>query len=79
MSGGVDSSLAAKLMIDNGFSCIGCNMKLYNNDDAGVSRSRTCCSLEDVEDARAVAYKLKMPFYVFNFTDDFEIFFTIFF
>lgn len=71
MSGGVDSSLAAKLMKDRGFECIGCTMKLYDNEDAGVERSRTCCSLDDVEDARSVAYKLGMPFYVFNFTRDF--------
>ena len=68
MSGGVDSSLAAKLMKDKGFDCIGCTMKLYQNEDIGVERSRTCCSLDDVEDARSVAYKLGMPFYVFNFT-----------
>ena len=69
MSGGVDSSLAAKLTKDRGFECIGCTMKLYHNKDAG---SRTCCSLDDVEDARSVAYKLGMPFYVFNFTDAFR-------
>ena len=72
MSGGVDSSLAAKLMKDKGFDCIGCTMKLYHNEDAGMENSRTCCSLDDVEDARSVAYKLGMPFYVFNFTDAFR-------
>ncbi|MBQ8163027.1 MAG: tRNA 2-thiouridine(34) synthase MnmA [Clostridia bacterium] len=72
MSGGVDSSLAAKLMIERGFECIGCTMKLYQNEDAGIERSRTCCSLDDVEDARSVSYKLGMPFYVFNFTQDFK-------
>lgn len=72
MSGGVDSSLAAKLVTDKGFECIGCTMKLYRNEDAGIERSRTCCSLDDVEDARSVAYKLGMPFYVFNFTDAFR-------
>lgn len=72
MSGGVDSSLAAKLMIDKGFECIGCTMKLYHNEDAGIERSRTCCSLDDVEDARSIAHMLGMPFYVFNFTDAFR-------
>lgn len=72
MSGGVDSSIAAKLIKDMGFDCIGCTMKLYTNEDAGVERSRTCCSLDDVEDARSVAYRLGMPFYVFNFTDSFR-------
>lgn len=72
MSGGVDYSLAAKLMKDKGLDCIGCTMKLYHNEDAGIESSRTCCSLDDVEDARSVAYKLGMPFYVFNFTDAFR-------
>ena len=72
MSGGVDSSLAAKLTADSRFECIGCTMKLYDNEDAGVERSRTCCSLDDVEDARSVAYQLGMPFYVFNFTNEFK-------
>ena len=72
MSGGVDSSLAAKLMVDDGFECIGCTMKLYDNEDVGIERSRTCCSLDDVEDARSVAYKLGMHFYVLNFTQDFH-------
>ena len=72
MSGGVDSSLAAKLMQDDGYECIGCTMRLFQNEDAGLERSRTCCSLEDVEDARSVADELGMRFYVFNFTDDFR-------
>ena len=44
MSGGVDSSLAAKLMKDTGYDCIGCTMKLYDNEDAGLTRGHTCCS-----------------------------------
>jgi tRNA-specific 2-thiouridylase len=72
MSGGVDSSLAAKLMVDKGFECIGCTMKLYHNEDIGIEKTRTCCSLDDVEDAKSVAYKLGMPFYVFNFTESFN-------
>ena len=72
MSGGVDSSVAAKLLTDDQNECIGCTMKLYTNDDAGISRAHTCCSLDDVEDARAVAAKLSMRYYVFNFADDFR-------
>lgn len=45
--------------------------RLFHNEDAGVSREKSCCSLEDAEDARSVAYQLGMPFYVFNFTDGF--------
>ena len=72
MSGGVDSSVAAYLMCRQNFDCIGCTMKLYNNEDIGINRKHTCCSLDDVEDARSVAYKLGMPYYVFNFTDCFK-------
>lgn len=72
MSGGVDSSVAAYLINALGYDCIGCTMKLYTNDDPDAVQSRTCCSLEDVEDARSVAYNLGMPYYVFNFTDDFK-------
>lgn len=72
MSGGVDSSVAAFLMKRNGYDCIGATMKLYDNDDIGISREKTCCSLDDIEDARAVARRLSMPYYVFNFKDEFE-------
>ena len=72
MSGGVDSSVAAKLLLGDGNSCIGCTMKLYNNEDAGISRAHTCCSLDDVEDARSVAYRLGIEHFVFNFSHDFR-------
>lgn len=72
MSGGVDSSVAAYLIKSQGYDCIGCTMKLYDNEDIGISRSRTCCSLDDVEDARSVAYKIGIPYYVFNFSDGFR-------
>ena len=62
MSGGVDSSVAAYLMIQRGYTCIGCTMKLYNSEDAGIPKSHTCCSLDDVYDARAVANKLGIPY-----------------
>lgn len=72
MSGGVDSSVAAKLVTDEGYECIGCTMKLFENEDAGISREKPCCSLDDVEDARHVAWRLGMPYYVFNFKDAFR-------
>ncbi len=72
MSGGVDSSVAALLMKERGYECIGCTMKLYDNEDAGIDRGHTCCSLDDIEDARSVARALGMPHYVFNFKDDFR-------
>ena len=51
MSGGVDSSVAALLTKETGDECIGATMKLYNNEDIGIHREKTCCSLDDVEDA----------------------------
>lgn len=72
MSGGVDSSVAAYLVKEQGYDCIGVTMKLFSNEDAGISRERSCCSLEDTEYARGVAYRLGMPYYVFNFTADFK-------
>ncbi|MBQ8974142.1 MAG: tRNA 2-thiouridine(34) synthase MnmA [Oscillospiraceae bacterium] len=69
MSGGVDSSVAAALMVNAGYECVGVTMKL--NDYTDSAGGNTCCSLSDTEDARSVAYKLGMKYYVFNFTDDF--------
>ena len=68
MSGGVDSSVAAYLIAKLGYECIGATMKLYSNEDIGVSKKHTCCSAEDVDDARSVAYSLDIPYYVFNFS-----------
>lgn len=72
MSGGVDSSVAALLMQQKGYDCVGATMKLFENEQAGIKREKTCCSLDDVEDARSVAYRLHIPYYVFNFTANFE-------
>ena len=72
MSGGVDSSVAAFLMKQAGYDCVGVTMKLFQNEDVGVNRARTCCSLNDVEDARSVARRLGIPYYVFNFSSDFK-------
>ncbi|GHV55454.1 tRNA-specific 2-thiouridylase MnmA [Spirochaetia bacterium] len=71
MSGGVDSSVAAALMLNSGYDCIGITLKLYTGDDI-VPIHRGCCSLEDVNDARNVAYRLNMPHYVLNFTEPFR-------
>ena len=71
MSGGVDSSVAALLVKQRGYDVVGCTMKLFDNEDAGIPRDHTCCSLADVEDARMVAWKLDIPYYVFNFKEAF--------
>ncbi len=72
MSGGVDSSVAAYLMVRQGYETVGATMHLYDNTDVGLKREKTCCSLDDVEDARSVADRLGIPFYVLNYTDDFR-------
>ena len=72
MSGGVDSSVAAYIVKNQGFETIGVTMKLFDNDMALIPRDNMCCTLDDVEDARAVANKLGIKYYVFNFEDDFE-------
>ena len=72
MSGGVDSAVSAYLTREAGFHCIGATMRLYDNSDIGAEIGSTCCSLDDVEDARSVATRLGMRHYVFNFTDDFH-------
>ncbi len=72
MSGGVDSAVAAYLMTQAGYACTGVTMRLFDNQILGQGRESTCCSLDDVEDARSVARRLGIPFYVFNFCDDFQ-------
>jgi tRNA-specific 2-thiouridylase len=67
MSGGVDSSVAAALVLEQGHDVVGATMKLWG----GVSDSG-CCSVADVEDARRVAQQLGVTHHVFNFTDDFD-------
>lgn len=72
MSGGVDSSVAAVFMKENGYDCIGVTMKLYDNEDINMSQEKTCCSLSDIEDARSVAFHIGIPYYVFNFKTEFK-------
>lgn len=68
MSGGVDSSVAAYLLNKEGYGCIGATMRLASS----LTEESGRCSEEDVEDAKAVAYRLGMSFHVFNFTDAFR-------
>ncbi|MGI9604724.1 MAG: tRNA 2-thiouridine(34) synthase MnmA, partial [Acidimicrobiales bacterium] len=66
MSGGVDSSVAAALLVDEGFDVVGVTMKLWGGEsDSG------CCSVSDVDDARWVAAQLGIEHHVFNFGDEF--------
>lgn len=72
MSGGVDSSVAAILLKEQGYEVAGATFKLFENEDIGIDRMRTCCSLEDVLDAKSVADKLGFRHDVFNFGKEFE-------
>ncbi len=72
MSGGVDSSTAAIMLREAGYDCIGVTLKLCTNEEVCLPEQNTCCSLDDVEDARSAAFRLGMPHYVFNATDLFE-------
>src|SRR6516165_7851743 len=67
MSGGVDSSVAAALLVEQGHEVVGATLKLWGGEsDSG------CCSVADVEDARRVAQQLGIEHHVFNLTDEFE-------
>jgi tRNA-specific 2-thiouridylase len=67
MSGGVDSSVAAALLLEQGHDVTGVTLKLWGGEsDSG------CCSVSDVEDARRVAAQIGIPHYVFNFADAFD-------
>ena len=68
MSGGVDSSVAAYLLCSQGYECGGITMKLFGNEMISLSGEHTCCSERDTEDARKVAQRLGMPFYIYDFS-----------
>lgn len=73
MSGGVDSSVAAKLLKDKGFDVIGVTMQIWQDDERSAQEANGgCCGLSAVDDARRVAQVLGIPYYVMNFKNDFK-------
>jgi len=73
MSGGVDSSVAAAILLEQGYEVIGATMQIWPDTDEETKLVEGgCCSLSAVDDARSVANKLGIPYYVLNFKDIFE-------
>ena len=73
MSGGVDSSVAALLLKEQGYSVIGVTMQIWQDEDRDVvSAHAGCCGLSAVDDARRVASQLDIPYYVMNFKEEFK-------
>ena len=72
MSGGVDSSVCAALLLKEGYDVSGVTLRLYDGEDYDSGKTRTCCSLSDVEDARAVCVRMGIKHYAFNFKEDFK-------
>lgn len=70
MSGGVDSSVAAALMIEQGYEVVGVTLKQWEDPD-GSMPTAGCCTLSDAEDARRVAAQLDMPYYVLDYVEEF--------
>ena len=71
MSGGVDSSVAAALLADRGHDVVGVSMQLYDQQEGQVSFG-TCCTIDDLHDARRVAHRLGIPHYIVNFESHFH-------
>ena len=72
MSGGVDSSVAAYLLKEQGYDVIGVTMQIWQEEAAAQEENGGCCGLSAVDDARRVAQALDIPYYVMNFKKEFK-------
>ena len=73
MSGGVDSSVAAYLLKEQGYDVIGVTMQIWQDEEEIVQEEQGgCCGISAVEDARRVAASLNIPYYVMNFKQEFK-------
>jgi tRNA-specific 2-thiouridylase len=72
MSGGVDSSVAAALLVEQGYDVVGIMLKLWSDGDGEHGRANRCCTPADTEAARLIAQQLGIPFYLINIADSFK-------
>jgi len=72
MSGGVDSSVAAYLLKKEGYEVIGATIQTWSSNECRDERAKGCCSIRDISDARSVAGKLDIPYYVLDLSSDFK-------
>ena len=72
MSGGVDSSVVALLLRERGYEVVGVNMRVWEYDLACNPKKKSCCSPEDIQDARSVGLQIDIPFYVLRMEKIFE-------
>lgn len=72
MSGGVDSSLAAALLVEQGHEVIGAMMRFWDDERHTAGAFSVCCSPDAARDARRIAHRLDIPFYLVDYRDDFE-------
>ena len=72
MSGGVDSSVCAYLLKEKGYDVIGITIKTWASDECRDEKSKGCCSIRDIDDARSVARKINIPYYVMDLSSDFR-------
>jgi tRNA-specific 2-thiouridylase len=72
MSGGVDSSVTALLLLNDGFEVIGATLKLFTEHDTGLLSPRECCSLASIQRAQEVCRRLGIPHRVFNYVECFR-------